>query len=497
MKKKICICLTMFVLIVSCFLSGCKKDFISANSTNCDNYNLTINVDEENHTATVNQSVTYVNKTGTTLDNIYFHLYANAFSETAVNKPVSSVYQSKAYYNGFSEGKIEINNVSINNNNVSTEFVDDDKTLLKVLLSQNLNNKNKICINFDYVITIPNVNHRFGYGENTINLANFYPIASVFEDGKFDENGYHYNGDPFYSNISNYNVSITHSKDYTLASTGQITNSQEKDGQITSICEAKAVRDFAFVLSNKFKSLSKTVSKTTVTYYYYNDEKPEESLNTSVLSLKTYNNLFGSYPYSTLNVVESNFVHGGMEFPNLVLISDSLDKYEDYTETIVHEIAHQWWYGLVGNNEYNFGWLDEGLTEFSTALFFEKNSDYGVEYKTFIENAENSYCLFIDVYEDVFKNVDTTMNRKLNEFKTEPEYVYISYVKGMLLFDNLKTVLGEKNLLKSLKLYYNNLRGKNATPQDLINCFEKATGKKLQSIFDSWIDGKVVINKEN
>lgn len=496
MKKNICIALTMFVLLICCFSSGCSKSFIETFSTNCDNYNLQINIDEQSHLANVKQTTTYVNKTGSNLDSIYFHLYANAFKETAVNKPVSSVYQSKAYYNGFSDGGIEDLSISINNNNINPEFADEDKTLLKVLLAQSLNNKSKIDIVFNYTVKIPNVNHRFGYGENTINMANFYPIASVFENGKFDENGYHYNGDPFYSNVSNYNVSITHNKSYVLASTGYLKNTTEDQTTVTEQYEAKAVRDYALVLSNKFKTLNKTISKTTVKYYYYNDEQPEQSLNTSILSLKTFNNMFGTYPYSSLSVVESNFVHGGMEFPNLVLISDSLDKYEDYTETIVHEIAHQWWYGLVGNNEFNYGWLDEGLTEFSTAMFFDKNSEYNVEYKTFMENAESSYSLFVDVYEDVFKNVDTTMNRKLNEFKTEPEYVYISYVKGMLLFDNLKTFVGEKNMLKGLKLYFKNFKGKNACPNDLINCFEKATGKNLQSFFDSWINGKVVISKE-
>ena len=86
------------------------------------------------------------------------------------------------------------------------------------------------------------------------------------------------------------------------------------------------------------------------------------------------------------------------------------------------------------------------------------------------------------------------MDRKLNEYNTEPEYVYIAYVKGMLMFDGLREIIGTKKFMKGLQVYYNNYQGKNAVPQNLIDCFEKSSGTNLESFFDSWINGKVVIN---
>ena len=249
------------------------------------------------------------------------------------------------------------------------------------------------------------------------------------------------------------------------------------------------------MLSTKFNKLSEKVGNTIVNYYYYNDTNQDESLKTSCLALSSFNDMFGEYPYKVLNVVESNFVHGGMEFPELVLISDDLDTYEDYTETIVHEIAHQWWYGLVGNNEFDSGYLDEGLAEMSTALFYDANPSYNITYETTIENAESSYSLFIDVYTDVFGSVDTTMNRKLNEYRTEPEYVYMAYVKGVLMYDNLRQILGEKKFLKALKNYYETNKGTNVKLDDMIKCFNKTAKTDLSGFFDSWVNGKVVIEK--
>ena len=86
------------------------------------------------------------------------------------------------------------------------------------------------------------------------------------------------------------------------------------------------------------------------------------------------------------------------------------------------------------------------------------------------------------------------MIRKLNEFDTENEYVYLSYVKGMLMFSNLKDLLGDKKMTKCLKYYFECNKFSEATPNDLVNAFCKASGKDLTSFFNSWFEGKVVLH---
>ena len=496
MKKKIISIFLVLVMVtgIAFTLTGCGNDnFIVKFSKNVNEYNMEITVDEINHTAKVKQSVRYINKTDTCLDNICFHLYPNSFAKGVANKPVSVLYENKAYPNGDSFGGIEVSSVKIGGKECETTLMGTDKTIMSVTLSNELYPTDSTTIEFEYTLTLPNINHRFGYGDNTICFGNFYPIACVFENGNFVTDEYHYNGDPFYSDMANYNVVINNYKSYTLACSGDVVSEKTADNLTTTTIKAQAVRDFAFVLSDKFKVASVKEGGTEIKYYYYNDTKPDDSLLTAKESVATFNKIIGSYPYKTLSVVESNFVHGGMEYPNLVLISDALEKYEDYQNTIIHEIAHQWWYGMVGNNEYNYGWLDEGLTEYTTALFYEQNPKYSLSYDEIMTNANSSYCMFVEVYQDIFGEVDTTMNRKLNEFKTEPEYVYISYVKGVLLFDSLREVLGTKTFNKCLKKYFETNKGKNVTPQDMINSFEKTSLRSLQGFFDSWIDGSVVV----
>ena len=253
------------------------------------------------------------------------------------------------------------------------------------------------------------------------------------------------------------------------------------------------MRDFALVCSEKFLTKSGEIDGVKVNYFYYGDQNPDQSLETAKKSIKTFNELFGKYPYSQLSVVEANFVHGGMEYPNLIYISDACSSYEEYTNVIVHETAHQWWYSLVGNNEYSSSWLDEGLTEYSTALFYEKNPDYNIKMEDLVKNNWKNYSLFVSIYQNVLGKVDTTMDRELNEYPTETEYTYIAYVKGMLIFDSVRQIIGDKAFFEGLKTYFEENKFSVARPENSISAFERASKCDLDSLFDAWIQGKIII----
>ena len=216
-------------------------------------------------------------------------------------------------------------------------------------------------------------------------------------------------------------------------------------------------------------------------------------MSTACLAISTFNRIFGKYPYSTYSVVETNFVHGGMEYPNLVYISDAIGSIEDYQNTIIHETAHQWWYGIVGNSAYHYGWLDEGLTEYSTLLFYKENPSYNVNIENSIKSSTNSYVLFMEIYSEYIDNLDTSLDRNISEYNTEPEYVYMAYVKGMLLLDNIRDTIGDKKFYECLAHYYKENIFLNVTPDTMIENFSTTANTNLTSLFDRWISGKVVI----
>lgn len=446
---------------------------------------------EEEHTLEGKQTVGFYNYTDAVLSEVRLHLYPNAFRQNAKASVVSLANVNKAYPNGKSYGCILIETVSQNEKYLEYEITGEDQNILCVTLPNELYPNETVEFEIGFWVELANVNHRLGYGVNTINLCNYYPVLCVYENGGWVQDLYNSNGDPFYSKISNFEVCLTYNKNYVLASTGEQKNVIDGDKKITHIT-AKCVRDFAMVLSNKFTVYEDEINGTEVFYYTYEDAKAKETVNL-IKEVLNFNKKFGEYPYKTISVVEANFIHGGMEYPSLVLISDDLADYETYQNVVIHELCHQWWYGVVGNNQYSYGFLDEGLTDYTTALFYDEFSKYGLNKDKIFANATNGYVNFCKVYKDVKENFSTSMIRKLNEFETENEYVYLTYTKGMLLFADLEDLLGEKRMEKCLKAYYKEFKFKEATPQDLINCFSRASGRNLQSHINSWLGGEVVI----
>lgn len=480
----------LFIIFATSLFTVCACSF-NAEERLC-YYNQELYLDSKNMVLDGKQTVGFYNYTDNVLEYACMHLYPNAFRQNAKASVVSLANYEKAYPNGKDYGNIQILSVESGDEYLDYVITGEDENILKVDFKKELYPDELIEFEIGFSVNLANINHRLGYGDNTINLCNYYPVLCVYEDGGYVQDLYHSNGDPFYSKVADFSVSINYDEDYVLACTGEqstICDNGLKDSKIT----AHKTRDFAMVLSKKFKALSQDFENTKINYYYYNDQSSEKSMQ-AILNLLKMNKKYGAYPYSTLSVCESNFVHGGMEYPGIVLISDMIVDHDTYINVIVHELCHQWWYGVVGNNQYKYGFLDEGLTDFNTALFYDEYPEYNLTSEQIFNNALSAYTTFTKVYSDVYSDFSTKMARPLNEFSSETEYAYLCYTKSMLMFASLKDMIGIKKINKCMSLYYEKFKFKEATPQDLVNCFSKASGKNLNSFFNSWFEGNVVIS---
>ena len=479
MKK--CVFVIVFALLMPFCVSGCKGEKVCLNK-----YEIVATYDEQTHQLDCEQKMMYANGTGADLDRLELFLYANSFEKIENNASISS--RNRAYTNGESYGNITIKNVK--SEKQECDFcLSQNHNILTINLPNWLHKDKNISIEMSYVVTLANANHRLGYGENTINFGSFAPIFCVYENGDFVHNQFTANGDPFYSEVSDYAVTINYPQKYKIASTGEIVRDDGGKAEII----AKKVRDFCFVLSDKFEVLTTNVGKTKINYFFYDDQDAKMHLKTAERAIEFFGEQFGDYPYKTLCVVKTNFCFGGMEYPNLVMIADDVQKDVTFDYVIVHEIAHQWWYGLVGNNEFEEAWLDESLTEYSSALFFEKYVEYCLKYDEIVENALQTYRQFKQVYVDVLGAVDERMDRTLSEFDTEPEYVNCVYTKGVLMYDNIREMIGKRAFLKCLRRYCKTYCFKNANRTSLVECFAKSVNKRIGGLFRAWLDGKVVV----
>lgn len=487
--KKIALILVVLIAFVAC---SCRTE-IQRVSKSLTTYTIAATYDEFNHTVTAHQKIKYVNTYDVPLKELKLHLYPNAFREGAKIKPVHEHEQSKAYPQGLSYGDIIINQVYVTGKKADFNIGGEDRNILTVKFPTALYPDASFTIEFDFILRLSQNQHRLGYTDKCVNLGNWFPIACVYEDGGFATYAYYPNGDPFYSEIANYHVELTLNSDYFVAATGRNTGTKLHGKTKTLNFEALAVRDFAFVLSKEFSSISQPAGNVMVTYYYYDDENPEIYLKTAIDAVNTFSKLFGQYPYPHLNVVKTPFVYGGMEYPCLVYISDSIVEQDSFIEVIVHEIAHQWWYGVVGNDQVKHAWMDEGLTEYTTSLFYEKNPSYNQDITSRIMNNLQAYLVYVELHKNVYGDVDTSMNRPSYAYKTEHEYVYMTYVKGALMFYNIRNIVGDKAFFDSLKKYYERNKYKVATPLDLIGAFEDTSKKDLEGVFNAWLEGKVYL----
>ncbi len=471
-----------FTFIFCIFLSSCKNSQVDL----CE-YDIKAEYEQGELTGTVD--FVYVNNTGDEISTIKFNLYGNAYRRDAKYKPVSTLYEKSAYYQGLSYGSMGVTSVT---GNVKDYFITGlDENILQVNFEKPVSHREKTEICIEYFLKLANVNHRTGITQHTVNLGNFYPILCVYENGQFYECEYYFNGDPFYSECANYNVELKVDGQYVVASSGVQKESHIDGNKTTYKMSLESARDFALVLSTEFNIVKQVSNGVELSYYFYNDENIQQNMKVIVDSFNYFNNTFGNYPYLTLSVVQTGFCYGGMEYPTLTMISDECNG-EDALTTIVHENAHQWWYSVVGNNQLESSFLDEGLTEFSTVMFFNDAEEYNIKGQTRIDNAIKSYKAYFSIYNQIFGEVDTTMNRKVNEYLSEYEYSNISYNKGILLFNSVYQLLGEDKFKNSLRNYYESYSYKVSTVEGLIDCF-KSQNKEVKSIFESYINGSVVI----
>ena len=430
--------------------------------------------------------LSYYNDTGTEMRELRFNLYGNAYREGSAFAPVSAAFSAAAYYGGESYGGMEIASVSPC---ASYAIEGKDENILRVVLEEGVPPGGRTEVRIEYTLRLAKVEHRTGVARRAVNLGNFYPVLCVADaDGNFYECEYYSNGDPFYSECADYSVTLTADAAYTVASSGKTVSARIEGGRKTQEFSLENARDFALVLSTDFSVLEADEGGIAVSYYYYDDENAAATLALIRKALACFGDTFGAYPYQTFAAVQTGFCYGGMEYPGLVMLSDSLSGSE-YIYTAVHETAHQWWYAAVGNNQIEEGWLDEGLAEYSAACFFDGNPAYSMTLARLAQSARTAYNAFCGVEAQLFGGADTSMDRSLADYK-EYEYVNIAYNKGMLLFHTLRDALGDAKFFAGLRRYYAANAGGIARAEDLIAAFGSAGA---EGVIRSFVEGTAII----
>ena len=493
--------LTKFMALVVClffvasaFVGCSQKTELKREAKNLSTYEIVASLDDSTKTISATQKVEYKNRTGQTLESVCFHMYPTAFSEDAKIKPYTLASEVKCFPSGVNYGDMIIERVLVDGTEVEQEICGEDNNILKVNLVSPLENKKSVCIEIVFKTVLAQCTHRLGFGEDYINLGNWYPVACAYRDGEFCMTPYYSTGDPFFSDCANYKVTISYPEGFVLSSTGEMEGEETQDGVVTRVYSAKVVRDFAMHFAKNVTMLTGEVDDVLVNVVCNSEDASAQTyLETALKSVQLFNEKFGRYPYKTLSVCFTEFLHGGMEYPNIVFISDTVEQLVDIKKVIIHEIAHQWWYGVVGNDEVNEAWIDEALAEYSTLLYFENFAEDGLTREKMVEDAVNNYLLYADVIDSLELKLNESMQLALNEYSGEYEYVYMVYVKGLVFVDTLQQKIGDDAFFDGLKNLYKQNKFKIAGKEEFIKAFEKASGLELDSFVEEWLGGRVSV----
>lgn len=370
-----------FIIMVAWILCGCQEveeplaEVVPLNEetsyieerfvdTTLTHYDIDAVLNDETQTIDAKQKITYTNREIVDLDALYIHLYPNAFSEEG--QPSIAGNTSGL---GDDYGAIEVDEIFIDGKEVVFE---EGPTLTSIKIPYDFKQDETYDIQMSYTIKVSSTTERFGYSRGIYNLGNWYPVLAVYDEDGWNVDPYLSIGDPFYSDMANYDVSIEVPLGHVVASSGYLIQ-REDDRTSTYKFRGNRMRDFAMVISDRFEILERTVNDTTVMLYFPESIKKHKWINDALGygadSIEFFEEIIGDYPYKTYSVVLTNFP-SGMEYPGLVLISQNYltRSKESLKEVIVHETAHQWFYGIIGDDEIDEGWIDEGLTSYYTAF---------------------------------------------------------------------------------------------------------------------------------
>jgi hypothetical protein len=302
-------------------------------------------------------------------------------------------------------------------------------------------------------------------GDGIASFGNFYAVLARHTEGGWERAEKSSLGDLGSDEMSNVRARLEVPFAAKVASSGVVTAEEPAGvGRRGVRVAAAAVRDFAFVTSEEIDAVAQNVGDVVVRSYFRKTERAagERVLGVAAASLADYGRRFGRYPYPTLSVAEAAIIGGagGVEFSGLVTIASMLYKPTDSAEpmsaltdsmlefVVAHEVAHQFWHGLVGSDSREHPFMDEALAQYSALIYLEDR--YGKERAAHdgMLNVESNYQMM-----RLMGTPDAPADRPIDAFGSSIEYAGVVYGKAPYFYAALRRTMGDQAFFAALEAY--------------------------------------------
>jgi hypothetical protein len=484
------------------------------------NYDIDVRLDHASRTLTGNAIIRWRNIGQAPADSLRLHLYWNGWRNTA------STWMREDALPGSSEGErpagdwsyIDITALALANQDGSAgldlmpgfAFVqpDDanaaDRTLAAVALPAAVSPGDEVSLRVTWRAQVPRTFARTGAIGNYYFIAHWFPKIAVFEGDRWIAHQFHANTE-FFSDYGRYDVRMTVPRGWIVGATGtEQSRSDNADGTTTHRYMQTDVHDFAWTTSPDYiehrqRFVHEGLPPVDIRLLMQPEHTGQEDRHfaATLAALRYYGEWYGPYPYDHITVIDPAYQSGagGMEYPTLFTAGTRwlAPRQTNSPEAVtVHEAGHQFWYAIVGNNEFEHAWLDEGLNTFSEervqSIAFQPNYRVQRFFGGFVP------WQFRDI---AFSRA--TDGNGLNGYRTAaesddpstPTYGYwpgthaqISYSKTALWLHTLERYLGWETLQRIMSTYFERWKFRHPHPDDFFAVVNEVSGQDLTWFFD-------------
>jgi len=466
------------------------------------NYRIDVKLDTQGKKLWGDEILTFVNTSRKSVDTLFLHLYPNAFQSDSTTLMKESVFpdriKKKEKYRGF----MKIKRIGLSSGLDLTDKKIIDETIMKLPLPDPLPPQGRIELEIEFMVKLPEIFVRMGYFGEDFMIGQWFPKMAVLEeDGNWNAHQYHFQGE-FFADFGTYDVSITVPLEYVIGSTGYLVEERTNpDSTKTLVFHAEDVHDFAWAASPDYQICKRMVDGIEVSLFYKPERKEDVDriLDYAEFALKYYSSCFGKYHYDHFTIVDTKIGLGGgaMEYPTLITISPSRlppERIRADALVLFHEMAHQWWYGMVASNEFEEAWLDEGFAVYSERRALEKRFGkraniidlWGIKLSD-LDHARFGYLL--DMQSDpVVKNSW--------EFRNYLSYHGMAYFKASLILETLRNYLGEETMDELVKEYFRRYKFKHPKTSDFMRVASEVTGEDVTFLLEQLLFGTGVCDYE-
>lgn len=381
-------------------------------------------------------------------------------------------------------GDMQIPQVKVDDQPITPSYSLED-SLLIVPLASPLKPGESVMLGLDFSVTIPDtVEYNYGvlaYAEGVLALAHAYPMIPVYnEEGWNAEVPPHY-GDVTFADMSFFIVRVTAPKNLTLVAVGRELDRKESGETQTVTYAAGPVRDFYLAASPDYEMVTERAGDTSINFYAPASLRAgaQDGLAFAVRAVEDFSQRYAAFPYTELDLVGTPTRASGIEYPGMIAITNGLivPGNQSLEGTVAHEVAHQWFYNLVGSDQLDQPWLDESLAQFVTLQYFtDKYGQSGATgFKQYLEQRwQRAGGDLIPIGLPVAAYSDQ-------------QYGAIIYGRGGLFFEALHQQMDTDAFDSFMKDYTSTYSWGIATPEDLKGLAEKHCSCDLTAMFQEWV----------